>query len=386
MTVPLLLQFVSTIYKWFQLEKRESKKWSWPMLLLQCWPQWRAIRIMHLDLRNDKKAEEKKKEVMRELTTTEPFLEAWPSIVVMTVIWLIAMYENTSYDDYCNEHQLWPWQNDTYNNRTWTCEPTWLDLPPQYCEIKPEDNNCAVFSGFGGSTGFFISYAISIISASFGITKFLQNGPFAEISTDGLLGGIMNIKFIIAFFSVLTSIVTKCLFIPLLVILKLVESEVYVYPRIIPWIREAFLIRALLISFAILILPNLVFSLISISCSTGLNLKLLKVISNYPASWMLPIATYFTIGPYKPNCCSQTNSNRNLGLSCLCSAVNMVLSLIMHVALISIFGMWEIWEAPLFMVHLPMWPVVVIGIVLQLYILTYIENAAVQIPVAKKVL
>ena len=35
MTVPLLLQFVSTIYKWFQLEKRESKKWSWTILLLQ---------------------------------------------------------------------------------------------------------------------------------------------------------------------------------------------------------------------------------------------------------------------------------------------------------------------------------------------------------------
>ena len=35
MTAPLLLQFISTAYKWFQLEKRESKKWSWTILLLQ---------------------------------------------------------------------------------------------------------------------------------------------------------------------------------------------------------------------------------------------------------------------------------------------------------------------------------------------------------------
>ena len=73
MTGPLLLQFASTVYKWFQLEKRESKKWSWPILMFQFWPQWRAIRIMNLDFRNDKKADEKKKELMREVTTTEPF-------------------------------------------------------------------------------------------------------------------------------------------------------------------------------------------------------------------------------------------------------------------------------------------------------------------------
>ena len=60
-TVPLLLQFSSTAYKWFKLEKSESKKWSWTILLLQFWPQWRAIRIMRLDFRNEEKAEEKRK-------------------------------------------------------------------------------------------------------------------------------------------------------------------------------------------------------------------------------------------------------------------------------------------------------------------------------------
>ena len=65
MTFPLLLHFLSTIYKWIRLEKPENKKWSWSILLLQFWPQWRAIRIMRLDFRNDLKTETKKKELMR---------------------------------------------------------------------------------------------------------------------------------------------------------------------------------------------------------------------------------------------------------------------------------------------------------------------------------
>ena len=93
----------------------------------------------------------------------------------------------------------------------------------------------------------------------------------------------------------------------------------------------------LLILFTTLIIPNLFLSFISISCSTGLNKKLLKVIINYPATLMLPIATFFTIGPYKSNCCSQINVNRNLGLSKVFSYVNILLSLIMYLALQILF-------------------------------------------------
>ena len=44
--------------------------------MLQFWPQWRAIQVMRLDFKNDPKAEEKKKKLMREITTTEPFLDS----------------------------------------------------------------------------------------------------------------------------------------------------------------------------------------------------------------------------------------------------------------------------------------------------------------------
>ena len=102
MTIPILLQFLFTIYKWYKLEKKEIKKWSWLILLLQFWPQWRAIRIMRLDFKNDPRTGDKKKELMREVTTTEPFLEAWPSIIIMTIIWLSA-FESGGFPRYCDE-------------------------------------------------------------------------------------------------------------------------------------------------------------------------------------------------------------------------------------------------------------------------------------------
>ena len=337
MTAPLLFQFASTVYKWFRLEKREGKKWSWPILMLQFWPQWCAIRIMHLDFRNDKKAEEKKKELMREVTTTEPFLEAWPSIIVMTIIWLLAMHDH-SYYDYCRESS---------SSLTFS----------QYCEIQPQANACVVFSGPGGPTWFFVTYAVSIISGSLGITKFLQNGPFAVLTTDGLLGGIFRCKFVIAFLSVLTSMFTKGMLIGLLILAKIKTSMYH-------WLNEVPLITVMLIIFVTLILPNLVLSLISISFSTGLNKKLLKVIINYPASWMLPIATYFIIGPYKSNCCCKTDVNRNLGLSTFYSAINALISLIMYVSLISIWfqnGFWDFWVIPKVF-----YPVLVVGLVFNI--------------------
>ena len=72
--------------------------------MFQFWPQWRSIRTMNLEFRNDKKAEEKKKELMREVTTTEPFLEAWPSIIVMTIIWLLALIGDETLN-WCEKHR-----------------------------------------------------------------------------------------------------------------------------------------------------------------------------------------------------------------------------------------------------------------------------------------
>ena len=74
---------------------------------------------------------------------------------------------------------------------------------------------------------------------------------------------------------------------------------------------------------------------------------------------MLPIATYFTIGPYKSNYGCQTNANRNLGLSKFYSAFNILLSLAMYVALL--VTSFQPYDLPAILVT---WgPVLVIGIV-----------------------
>merc|ERR1712226_1614183 len=191
---PLLLQFASTIYKWIRLGKRKHKKWSWIALVLQFWPQWRALRVMHLNYKNDKKFETKKKELMREITTTEPFLEAWPSIIIMTIIWLSARGDN-SFQHYCME---------TWKNYDKECDVRFnsLDAPPEYCHNHPELNKCAVFSGLGGAAWFFTTYAISIITGALGITKFLQVGPFSVLSEKGPLNGLLRWRFVLAFFAV----------------------------------------------------------------------------------------------------------------------------------------------------------------------------------------
>ena len=148
------------------------------------------------------------------------------------------------------------------------------------------------------------------------------------------------------------SLATKCFFIAILFGAK---------------VNEVSLIMVVLIVFVTLFIPNFVLSLISISCSTGLNKKLLKVILNYPASWMLPIATYFMIGPYKSNCCCQTNASGNLGLSKFYCAVNILFSLALYVAvLVTLFHFNVLFSDSKHSFYFAWGPVLVIGLVFNI--------------------
>ena len=304
MSIPVFLQFLSTIQKWVRLEKEENKKWSWLLLLFQCWPQWRAIRIINLTFKNDKKAEEKRKKLMREVTSTEPYLEAWPSIIIMTVIW-------TSVGS--------------------------VGLPPkkQYCDFHPENNACAVYGGFGGSYWFFTTYSISVITCSLGITKFLQVGPFSVLSNEGAFGGIFKWRFLLAFLAVMFSIIAKGVFIGLSINMRkyfFIERELGASGD-----TQSFVSMSALL-FGLLIIPNLIFAFGSIASSTGLNRKFFKIIFNYPQAWMLPVATHFTIGSPKISCSSNQKCLKNeLGLSKKLTAINMTLTVLIYVLFITYF-------------------------------------------------
>ena len=46
--VPQIINIVFTFFTWRQVERREARRWSWVLVLLQCWPQFFAARIIYM--------------------------------------------------------------------------------------------------------------------------------------------------------------------------------------------------------------------------------------------------------------------------------------------------------------------------------------------------
>ena len=334
MSVPLYLQFSSTTLKWNMLENKKNKRWSAILLILQCWPQWRALQLILLDYKKDGKFEIKKQELMREVTSTEPFLEAWPSAMILTMIWVPVFFNHV-------------------NNGL-----SKVDYE-QYCIDNPKVNECAIFSGPGGVTWFFISFGISTLTGSLGITRFLQVGPFSVLSSEGRLAGILTWKFILAFSAVLSSAFSKGILAAMWIgmanneyMMKDIGILLGVYlegshsnnksscthadkcmEQNSPYTindEDRIVMRVINLIVVTLILPNLLLSFISIAITTGVNMKFMYAIARYPGSVVLPIATYFAIG-IKYAFCPETKEKRKyLGFSKRCSVANLILNIIMQ--------------------------------------------------------
>lgn len=287
MTVPLLFQFASTAYKWFKMETPQDKKWSWVFLILQLWPQLKAFRVILLIYKNDRRANAEKKALNSEIGTTEPFLEAWPSCIIMTIIFAHAMYGSG------------------------------------------EDNAEAVFGSSNASEiRFFISYSISIFTACFGMTKLMQIGPCPVLTEEGLFGGLLNSMFIIHFLAVMFSATTKILFVGMLfgAAANGAGGSFYIPDRVSTFAP------LLLITF----LPNLMLSSISIAKSTGFSKTFFEVILRYPALWLLPVATYFVVGPQNVTICyclcnNQSLKYHRLGISGSLTALNAIFTFILYI-------------------------------------------------------
>ena len=69
MTIPMILNYTFTVYKWWTIEKPSNRKWSWVLVVLQLWQQWRALKIIYMFYKKNKCAEEKKK--LEELAEAE---------------------------------------------------------------------------------------------------------------------------------------------------------------------------------------------------------------------------------------------------------------------------------------------------------------------------
>ena len=269
MAVPVLLQFFSTVYKWYHVDKTETKMWSWIFLILQCWPQFRAIRVIRLLYKADPKANDKKRKMISDTSSTEPYLEAWPSIMAMTAIWMHAV-GTRSFSGY--------WLT------LWTTTVDYFDT-----------QNAEVLYGDLGKNWFFFSFSISFLTAGLGITKLLLVGPCPVLSQDGPVDGLFTWRFLFCFLGVLSSMFTKAFFIGVTINIHLQDFAIDTDSQVVE------LLLCLLLQF----IPNLIVSSISILLSTGFTRKFWKIIFDYPGVWLLPAATYYSVGPKEIQCGNQ---------------------------------------------------------------------------------
>ena len=299
------------------IEKR--KKWTWILLLAQIWPQWRSARVARLLYKGDTRAQLKKQTLVSEIRSIEPFLESVPTVLIKTMIIVQATFGILNIvsdgDDHvdCTEHEHW---------EQW------------------KTNYCAVFDGLGGIRWFLITYATSLASGTLGLTQFLQTGPTAILSQNGHLRGMLTWKFIIASLSTMQALVTKVIFAG---IMMEIASELCSYRAAGGGCFHGVIMSSTLIFFSLIILPHIILSVSSIGISTGCSKKLFKIIFDHPAVCLLPVFTYFVVGPRRI-CCDSQHPNyiqqKQLIISKRFTIFNILLTAILYGAVIGI--LWHL--------------------------------------------
>ena len=69
MLAPILLMTIFSLRQWWRLEKSWNRLWTLPLVLLQCFPQYRALRILYLGLRKKASWRAEKDIYVRDLTS-----------------------------------------------------------------------------------------------------------------------------------------------------------------------------------------------------------------------------------------------------------------------------------------------------------------------------
>ena len=146
----LFINFFFISLAWWRLESAADKRWSWLLLLLQVWPQSRAVKVIWLVWTGDPNASKEKARLDREVGGLEPFLEATPTALA---VYYLAFYRYSS-------HDLW-----------------------------------LLVGGWN-------SHYAGINSLSLAVSLFLKGGPCSIIPSRGSLAGMLTP----AFFSVLVSV------------------------------------------------------------------------------------------------------------------------------------------------------------------------------------
>merc|ERR1719186_2581420 len=88
MTVPQMLNILFTFFMWKKLEKEDVKRWSWILVISQCWPQFFAARIVWMILKGSKTWRKEKTTFDSKIGTLEPYAESLPSVLILTAVWV----------------------------------------------------------------------------------------------------------------------------------------------------------------------------------------------------------------------------------------------------------------------------------------------------------
>lgn len=322
MAVSLVLNFVATAVKWNRLEKAPNKRLSWILLILQVWPQFKALRTIKMIYNREQGAEVRKKKLLQEIGCNEAILEALPSIFIMTCIWIPSLCLACS-NGYGGP-KLYDCESGNFTEyairMSGSKDHEQIKEYFSYVDdgILEVENYCAVFGSYNDMVWFFITYAISIISGGIGVTKVFQSGPCQLLKCDAPLMGMWSFKFVSCFLSILCTIVGKCLLANVLI--GLGDGS-----RIDRMTR----VDAFFIFFCLNALPNMLLAIISLICAIGFNKTLFKVVIGYPVFLIIPIITPFVIGAKTMKCCSQETSrvsHSELGVSKKLSLINVLIS------------------------------------------------------------
>ena len=313
MTIPMVLNYPITIYKWCLLEKTSDRKWSWILVSLQLWQQWRMIKIIYLLLKKDARAQEKKKELLKQLSGIEPFFESVPALIILSCIVFHAVNVSGVRKE-INEgiHRI-----NSPDSKYHLINCTDPLRPLVY------KNLCELTENGGVSKMTFMFHKLTL-SGSWGIMKFLQNGPCAILSTNGYLGGLLNWRFIISFVAVYCSLSIKAV----------MGAALVVEPLFCDHSLTGGSISYVCLVLSIYVFTNLILSISSIASATGFSKKFLKIVFNYPSLLLLSVYTHFAAGPGAlPRCKKSigTSKNKHIIVSKTTTAINTGLTVLSHI-------------------------------------------------------
>ena len=238
---------------------------TFPILVLQIWPQYRMIRVIYFGLwRKDPKWRREQKVLVENVISVEPFVESTPQ-----VFWLLFLWGKTG----C----VGPREMSTG-----TLETHW---------------------SYQGIT----TTITSVISASYGLSNYLSVGPL-NIMPRVSSSRFCHLSFWLTFISVGTGLIAKGA--------SIASTNAGPAKEFQP---EYFGI-VILLTF----IPQLMLSFITLLASVGFK-KIFRLIIRHPALVIMPVFTPFTFGPHKFNICCTPPVK--VGLHYVLTFVNMVMTI-----------------------------------------------------------